>query len=85
MPEKTEAMTPEQARVYLKEHGHLCPFCGMPDVEGNKMEFDLAQISQQMSCANCGQHWWDVYTLTGVCEYGGTGEIIASLKVEELP
>lgn len=60
-------LTDKQIRVYIKNCGVACPYCGNPDTEGDSGEFG-ENCSQEMRCLACGRRWIDLYTLTGVME-----------------
>ena len=67
MPDKTEAISAEKKRSYLRDTGK-CPYCGSTSITGESVEIDGASASQEISCAECERRWRDVYRLAKVEE-----------------
>lgn len=59
-------MTKEQKESYIQSGGARCPFCGSEDLDGHGVNIDSGTASQEMMCTDCGQGWFDIYTLTNV-------------------
>lgn len=54
-------------RVYLHNHGSVCPFCFIIDtmVDGPREQVTDLKLSQPMRCKK-GHEWHEIYSLTGV-------------------
>jgi len=59
-------LTSKQKAEYIKNKGTKCPFCGSEDIEGDSFDVNEGKASQEMSCLDCEESWYDIYTLTGV-------------------
>lgn len=69
MSEKKDILTAAQRKKYLKKYGTSCPFCGSKDIEGQSIDIDVGEATQEVICCKCNKGWYDVYTLTGVESY----------------
>ncbi|HCE42884.1 MAG TPA: hypothetical protein DET40_05000 [Lentisphaeria bacterium] len=67
MPDKTEAISAEKKRSYLR-HGGKCPYCGSESITGESVDIEGTGASQEVSCKECGRSWRDVYRLVNVEE-----------------
>lgn len=54
-------------KAYL-ENDCDCLYCGSPNIAVGSLEFPEQRILQPVECRDCGRHWIDVYTLTGIIE-----------------
>lgn len=59
-------MTEEARASYIQSGGACCPFCGGEDLDGHGVNIDSGTASQEVMCTDCGQGWFDIYTLTNV-------------------
>ncbi|MBT3255223.1 MAG: hypothetical protein HN366_02025 [Deltaproteobacteria bacterium] len=50
-------------KMYIKEKGITCPFCGSLSIEGGFIEIDTGKAFQKMSCAECEAKWQNIYKL----------------------
>lgn len=57
-------MTKEQKESYIQSGGACCPFCGSEDLDGHGVDINSGTASQEVMCTDCGEGWFDVYTLT---------------------
>ena len=49
------------------EHGaEHCPNCGSADIVGAHLEIELAVITQDVWCRQCGELWQDIFEYVGV-------------------
>jgi hypothetical protein len=55
-------MTPE---AYVKHYGGCCPACRSGQMEGDRFDYEAAQVWQRLRCLACGASWTDVYRLQG--------------------
>ena len=62
-------LTNKQRARYIEHGGARCPFCNSTDITGRSVEIDAGGATQDVSCEDCSETWWDVYTLTGVDNY----------------
>jgi|WetSurSiteA1Bulk_404760.scaffolds.fasta_scaffold773768_1 hypothetical protein len=60
--EISEQLSPE----YLKSDGLLCPFCGSSYIVAGDIEFEVAEVWQDVRCNDCKKEWNEVYTLTRI-------------------
>ena len=51
-------------KEYINEGGTKCPECDSIDISGGIVEVDAGGAWQDVSCAECGATWQDIYTLT---------------------
>ena len=58
---------------HLENKGGRCPFCGSEDTEGDSVDTGGGEANQGMHCAECGERWSDLYTLTGLAGPGRYG------------
>ena len=61
-------LTRMRKKKYLAECGNTCPYCGSNDLDCSRFHFDSACAWQNITCADCGKEWRDVYTLVDVEE-----------------
>jgi hypothetical protein len=73
--ENIEKSLRERARSH---DGTTCPHCGSFHLTGDSFDQEGDEVSQIVSCADCGRHWTDVYRLHSVVldgdRPGGEGE-----------
>ena len=60
-----DALAAYAAERYVKKGGVECPFCGSNDIEGGEVAIDAGGATQEVSCLECGESWYDLYALTG--------------------
>jgi hypothetical protein len=69
-PGEPVALDPAEARkrAYVAAPFH-CPYCGSEDIQAGEMGTpEGRQVWQAVECLDCGRHWDDEYTLTGIEE-----------------
>lgn len=59
-------LTDAQRAAYLASNGTKCPHCGGTDLDGKGVQIDSGTASQEIMCTDCGEGWFDIYTLTHV-------------------
>jgi hypothetical protein len=52
-------------KQYVKKNGGVCPHCGEDQIEGESVEIDGGEATQDVSCLGCGATWTDLYKLVG--------------------
>lgn len=50
---------------YAEQCGARCPWCLSTSIEGQSIDVDTGNASQEMNCLNCSRSWTDNYVLTG--------------------
>lgn len=56
---------PKSDFQYVQTPYH-CPFCNSDAIEGIKsVDVDGTSATQEITCANCGKSWYDLYKLIG--------------------
>lgn len=51
---------------YIK-HPFFCPFCESQNIgTASSVETELDFATQVVGCADCGNHWVDIYQLSGI-------------------
>jgi predicted Zn-ribbon and HTH transcriptional regulator len=50
---------------YVESKGTRCPKCRSDQIEGDSLEVDGTDCTQDILCRSCGFGWTDVYTLVG--------------------
>jgi hypothetical protein len=61
-----EAITKEQAKVYVESGGGYCPICENDDIIYGAMEADGDTAEQKITCGACGFQWFDTFKLTNI-------------------
>ena len=56
-------LTKEQVAAYVDGDGLVCPFCGGAIGDGGSVDIEPGCAFQEMTCADCGETWTDVYWL----------------------
>ena len=58
-------LTESQKREYFEKNGTACPFCDSADIYADAAaNVDAGEATQEITCAECGAEWKDVYVLT---------------------
>lgn len=66
MPIKQE-LTPNDIDDYVKSGWAHCQYCKSNQIEGaGGYDADGNTIAHEITCLDCGKHWHDIYTLTGI-------------------
>jgi len=65
-PKPDKKLTKKQKAEYLKNKGFICPFCGSRNISADNPELTDYGVDVDVSCADCGRSWIDVYSLTDV-------------------
>lgn len=62
-------LTKLKAEQYVLNHGNECPYCVSQDITTTE-QTDVCDGTawQECRCRECGKHWRDVYSLSGVEE-----------------
>ncbi len=61
-------MNDKQKENYLKNNGHICPFCGSIAIKGKGFDAGGYYVYQNVSCMDCKKEWADQYELVNVFE-----------------
>lgn len=64
---EVEIKTEEQilAQYVAKKGMDGCPWCGSKNIDGQLFEVQDTEVSQKITCPDCGKKWWDLYTFSG--------------------
>lgn len=62
MPKKQKPMTDKE---YVQTGGVRCPYCRSTNVEGQSIDVDAGEATQEMGCNDCNAEWVDCYKLVG--------------------
>jgi transcription elongation factor Elf1 len=55
---------PQRIKAYKQNNGIKCMFCWADNLQGEDVEINEGTASQEITCANCGASWTDVYKLS---------------------
>lgn len=61
---RMEAVVSEKR--YIKEGGSICLFCESEHLDYQDLDGNYGTVWQKVSCAECGEQWEEVYSLTEV-------------------
>ena len=61
-------LTEKQKKDYIDGDGGECPYCHSTDIEGAGFNMEAGTVWQEITCAQCGKSWQDVYELTSIEE-----------------
>ena len=63
---KKPVITPEMNQKYITNHASVCPFCESPDIGGSSFDAEAGLVWQDITCAECGESWQDIYQLVRI-------------------
>jgi len=61
-------MTDALFATYVEDGGVCCPHCGSGNISGQGFSTESGHAYQVIDCADCGEQWTDVYTLTSATQ-----------------
>jgi len=53
----------QRTKAYKEQNGEKCMFCWRPQLQGEDVNIESGQASQNITCSACGASWTDVYVL----------------------
>jgi hypothetical protein len=65
-PTAQGTLTDTQVIRYLNGHSGDCPFCGSSNLDGDSLEMNINQVTQDVVCINCSASWTDTYQLISI-------------------
>jgi DNA-directed RNA polymerase subunit RPC12/RpoP len=63
----------QRTSAYKEQNGEKCMFCWRPQLQGEDVNIESGQASQNITCAACGATWTDVYVLTNAVNISKEG------------